>query len=239
MQKSTSTSHNQAGFTLVEISIVIVVIGLIVAGVVQGQTLIENARIKSTISEVEDYKAAYVIFKDKYRAHPGDFSLALSLGAPFVQPQTGAGDGDGRIEANTAQTASATPANANECHLAWQHLHLDKLITKEYVVGDANRTEANVLPESTIPSTTMGGGYCFDFDATIGNHVLMGAADGAGVNDAPLLTPIQALQIDKKIDDSLANNGSVQPLSGQANCIAAPDYNTSNEDIDCSLTFRL
>ena len=64
------------GFTLVELSIVIVIIGLIVGGVTAGQSLVEAAKMQSQISELRKYEVAFNIFKLEYDAIPGDFSQA-------------------------------------------------------------------------------------------------------------------------------------------------------------------
>jgi prepilin-type N-terminal cleavage/methylation domain-containing protein len=68
----------QHGFTLVELSIVIVIIGLIVAGVTAGQSLVAAAKIQSQITELKKYEVAYNIFKLEYNAVPGDMSNAIS-----------------------------------------------------------------------------------------------------------------------------------------------------------------
>ena len=67
---------HQEGFTLIELSIVIVIIGLIVAGVVGGQTLVLQAKIRSQISDFNKYKIAYNTFQLEYNAIPGDFNQA-------------------------------------------------------------------------------------------------------------------------------------------------------------------
>ncbi len=63
---------SQKGFTLVELAIALMVIGLLIGGVLKGQELIENARVTSTIRQIEAYKAAVMIFRNTYNAFPGD-----------------------------------------------------------------------------------------------------------------------------------------------------------------------
>ena len=68
--------RKQQGFTLIEIAIVLVIIGLLLGGILQGQSLINSARVRNLISQVDGVKAAFYGFQDRYRALPGDFSQA-------------------------------------------------------------------------------------------------------------------------------------------------------------------
>src|SRR6186997_1527886 len=71
-----STMNRQNGFTLIEIAIVLVIIGLLLGGVLKGQELITSARVRNLISQQDGIKAAYFGFQDRYRALPGDYSGA-------------------------------------------------------------------------------------------------------------------------------------------------------------------
>ena len=86
------------GFTLIELAIVLVVIGLLLGGVLKGQELIESARARNIISQLDSIKAAYYAFQDKYRAAPGDYpgSLAYANLSGITSPQVG-GNGDGVV----------------------------------------------------------------------------------------------------------------------------------------------
>jgi len=65
-----------SGFTLIEIAIVLVIIGLLVGGVLKGQELITGARVRNLISQQDGIKAAFFGFQDRYRALPGDYAAA-------------------------------------------------------------------------------------------------------------------------------------------------------------------
>src|SRR3954466_4808654 len=83
------------GFTLIELSIVLVIIGLIIGSVLVGQDLIEAATIRATVSQLEKYKTAVGTFRTKYNALPGDIKSSEATGFGFYARGGGMGDGDG------------------------------------------------------------------------------------------------------------------------------------------------
>jgi prepilin-type N-terminal cleavage/methylation domain-containing protein len=103
-------SNISAGFTLIELSIVLVIIGLIVGGVLVGQDLIRAAYVRAQISQVEQFNTAVNTFYGKYQALPGDMNLSTAsafgfttvdpLGGTRGQCGAGSGDGDGLIDGN-------------------------------------------------------------------------------------------------------------------------------------------
>jgi len=120
-----------SGFTLLEMSIVIVIIALLVAGIVGGRTLIRAAELRGVISELDGYTKAVKTFQDKYLALPGDMSTAESYwGADTACPNTAAnnvrktetcnGDGNGQIA--LWNTSTDAQSQWYETFRAWQHL---------------------------------------------------------------------------------------------------------------------
>ncbi|MEQ1775315.1 MAG: prepilin-type N-terminal cleavage/methylation domain-containing protein, partial [Burkholderiales bacterium] len=103
--------HKQRGFTLIEIAIVLVIIGLLLGGVLKGQELITSARVRNLISQQDGIKAAYFGFLDRYRALPGDYTAAVTniTGISVAACNAGVGNGNGQIEAGS------------ESVLAWEH----------------------------------------------------------------------------------------------------------------------
>ena len=88
---------DEQGFTLVELAVVMIIIGLLIGGILKGQELITNARVTSSISQMEAIGAAYNGFRDQYNALPGDMSTATTrigtCGAPILACANGGGDG--------------------------------------------------------------------------------------------------------------------------------------------------
>ncbi|RLA92930.1 MAG: prepilin-type cleavage/methylation domain-containing protein, partial [Deltaproteobacteria bacterium] len=110
--------NNQKGFTLVEIAIVLVIIGLILGGILKGQSMIQNAKIKRVKSDIDGIVAAVFSYQDKYGYLPGD--------DPNDGPDVGAsGNGNGIF-------------NSDEYVLAWRHL-----IKAGFVSGDSSLTDEN------------------------------------------------------------------------------------------------
>jgi len=127
IMKKFRLSSNQKGFTLVEIAIVMVIIGLLIGGVLKGQEMINNAKVKRVVKQADELRAAVMTFYDKYGQYPGDENSPL-----FPPSDTINGDGNGQI------------ANA-EVFGAMRDLMLANLITGTY-----NGT-------SDLPSNAFGG----------------------------------------------------------------------------------
>src|SRR5215510_8729844 len=102
------------GFTLIEIAIVLVIIGLLLGGVLKGQELITGARVRNLISQQDGIKAAFFGFQDRYRALPGDYAAAQTN----ITGVSGNGNGNGRIE----NAATGTDVIEHEEIRVWNHL---------------------------------------------------------------------------------------------------------------------
>src|SRR6476659_9573614 len=89
-----SMNKRQSGFTLIEIAIVLVIIGLLLGGVLKGQELITGARVRNLIQQQDGVKAAYFGFLDRFRALPGDYANATTT-ITGVVASSGCGNGNG------------------------------------------------------------------------------------------------------------------------------------------------
>lgn len=106
---NTLNIRKQSGFTLVEIAIVLVIIGLLLGGILKGQELINSARVRNLADQNAGVQAAYFGFIDRYRQVPGDFpapDATTAIGQTINIPAAGAPAGNGRID-NTLEEAAA------------------------------------------------------------------------------------------------------------------------------------
>ena len=125
MSSSNSKNSTEAGFTLVEIAIVLVIIGLLLGGVLKGQEMITQAKIKNIINDFNGVTVAVTSYQDRYRALPGDDQNATTRWTTQA-PASGNGNGIivGAYNANDTSGTGGAPAAAAESNLFWQHLRI-------------------------------------------------------------------------------------------------------------------
>ena len=200
--------RKQHGFTLVEIAIVLVIIGLLLGGILKGQELITSARVRNLITQIDGVKTAFYGFQDRYRALPGDFSQADTQ-IPGENPPNPTVDGNGNaiIEgANTPSSAvgGATP-NSKEATLVWDHLSHSGFINGTYSYA------SGATPSSTnTPSNPWGALVDLEYD-----NLYTDAATATPPARHNYKTgnqiPVDILaEVDRKIDDGNPLTGSVR-----------------------------
>jgi prepilin-type N-terminal cleavage/methylation domain-containing protein len=187
--------NKQSGFTLVEIAIVLVIIGLLLGGILKGQELITSARVRGLISQQDGVKAAFFGFQDRFRALPGDYTGGQNnIPNMAAACNNGNGDGDGRIE-----VANGAPTSINETLLAWEQLSKSGFISGTFVCA---ATESL----TTTPVNPYGMYLQLVFDGVYG----AGSAARHNVKTGPQVPVDLIAEMDRKIDDGAPNTGAFQ-----------------------------
>ena len=145
----------QKGFTLVEIAIVLVIIGLLLGGILKGQEMITQAKIKNVVNDFNGITAAVNSYQDRYRALPGD---DLNAGTRWTGTASGTGDGQYSCTGGYKSTAPAAPANTDECNLFWQHLRLAGFVAGSTAAA-AGGTQPNNAANGIMGVQTSGMGF--------------------------------------------------------------------------------
>jgi len=219
-QRALST-HQQRGFTLVEIAIVLVVIGLILGGVMKGQRLIDGARVRSLISDVNGIRTAWFSFQDRYRSLPGDFPNATTQIDSAALP----GNGNGKID------------DGQERASVWQQLALAGFINgdfdgKQATTGTANDVEC---AQSTCPRNPYNGYYKISFGSQASN-----ATGPANEFFTGGQIPVSILaQMDTRLDDGRADSGRFRVHKAFADtCTANGEWDVPTGHVNCAGVLR-
>jgi prepilin-type N-terminal cleavage/methylation domain-containing protein len=175
---------NQKGFTLVEIAIVLVIIGLLLGGILKGQEMIVQAKIKNAMADFSGISAAYHGYQDRYRKIPGDDDGAARWSGAT------AGNGNGIVE-GVYNSATA----ANESRLWWDHLR-----RAGFVAGSGTAQPTNAF-------TGMLGVQTGDGQATIGP--VLGGFSSLIICSANVPDKV-AIAIDTSMDDGVMITGGVR-----------------------------
>ena len=179
------------GFTLVEIAIVLVIIGLLLGGIIKATELITSARVRELVARQDGIKAAFFGFEERFRAIPGDYAQA-TINIPGA---TQNGNGNARIENTTVP---------NESILAWEHLTQSGFLAPTLVY---NATESALTTLSNSSNVFM--------------QIIYDGVYGSGTAAAPRplhhniktgsQIPVHVLaEADRKIDDGMPNTGAFQ-----------------------------
>ncbi len=218
------------GFSLVEVAIALIVIGVILGGVLKGRQLIENARMNVLMRNVDMYRVAFHLFQETYGALPGDFHLASDQ----IDGCLRNGNNDGIISGQGLNPQ-------DEAGQAWRHLSSAHLISDVGALpqfGHAGRGKG-------VPHEKIGGVMTVRYAPDVnmpGHWLLLGQENGAE-GDGALLTPRQAQTICQKMDSIDPMCGRVQGRHGAnvapEDCIKNGRFNTQNDHPACVLYFQL
>jgi prepilin-type N-terminal cleavage/methylation domain-containing protein len=234
-------------FSLVELSIVLVILGLLIGGILSGQSLIRAAELRSVTTEVNRYRSAMFTFRDKYFQLPGDMNNAYA----FWGSTLGCTNND--------STVVSTGCNGNgngqleEFFRAWQHLTAAGLIEGRY---SGTATGGTAVPGTNVPASKLSNGawglWPFTLSGWLGwqgtqtaNWVFVGSYYATNQPISSVLKPEEAWNIDSKVDDGMPATGKVYggPGYNTGGCTSgagtAAIYALSTNSVTCSIAFMI
>jgi prepilin-type N-terminal cleavage/methylation domain-containing protein len=221
--------RRQSGFTLIEIAIVLVIIGLLLGGILKGQELINSARVKNLAADFRNVPMFIYGYQDKFRTLPGDDpAVAAHLGTDGVQATTPTGtQGNGVIESPWNSTTST-----DESYLFWQQVRLAGLAPGVTTPG----------ADGYLPTNASGGTIGIQSGTTDIEKTPITGADDKAIRGAYIICSTGILgkfvkQLDIQMDDGETDSGSMMatPTTGYAIGNAA----TATADIDDATTYTV
>jgi prepilin-type N-terminal cleavage/methylation domain-containing protein len=252
--------RHATGFTLMEMSVVLVIIGLIIGGILFGRSMLVTSQLQTVLTDEDNYVTAATNFRQQYQALPGDMPTAAaqwgtdSSGCNSGGGTSGtcSGNGDGEIGPSGSEY---------ESFRFWQHLYYAGLFNQR-LNGVASSAGVNGATIGTnVPAGSIGGsGFSVTwvlvgvfsvttvyFQGSYGNVLIFGGVSNTFLTSGPILTADQAASLDGKIDDGLPGTGKVRSFntSGSSytpSCATSSNpttatYNVSASGRLCSLIF--
>lgn len=257
------TESKGSAFSLVELSIVLVILGLLTGGILGGQALIRAAELRSISAEFNRYSTAAQTFRDKYFAAPGDMANATAfwgtlggsgsdntcMALESTATSTCNGDGDGTLN-------SATTSVGYEWHRFWQHLSNAGLVEGRYTgTNNSGGTFVGEVPSVNVPASRLSNSYWRAQSTTTSptetsstylpparsNLFVLLSRSSGNVS----LKPEEAWNIDTKLDDGIPNQGRLRSNKGDGSATFCTNhagvavatttatYNLSRSSIDC------
>ena len=244
--------HSQSGFTLVEIAIVLVIIGLLLGGILKGQELIGSARVRNLADMSNGAQAAYFGFMDRYRRVPGDMTKEYAeqaIGGTFNGNPDADANKNGRLDPASYGTGAAV---WNEPNAAWEQLSKAGFIQGEY--SGKTRTEPsainNLAPTNPFNNPMLLGisDDYFDPNKTVPERMQLIMGRGLSVH--------LVRELDVKMDDGMPASGIVRATvngtptvftfdnewggsDGSIQCVNdttadPPIYNAEGNSLDCN-----
>ena len=195
--------RNQSGFTLIEIAIVLVIIGLLLGGVLKGQELINSARVKNLANDFKNVPVFIYGYQDKFKALPGDDTAVVTHVGGVLATTPASKQGNGVIDG-----AWNTTTQTDESWLFWQHIRL-----AGFGPGSTDTTNASgdYIPKNAV------GGIIGITNSTTNSPITAAPSSGPGLRGTYIVCSGSipgkfATQLDTTLDDGNTATGSVMVL---------------------------
>ena len=235
-------NKKKSAFSLIELSIVLIIIGLLIAGVTGGASLIKSSELRAIMSEARSFATAVNGFYNQFNYLPGDYNTAIG--------GSSAGNGDGTIQ----YYSSTATAPTNEGRAAWFQMKGAGTLDSSIISATIAPTVVAAVPAVTtfgtnVPSSKIkNSGWDFDYNTTTLQNVVVltgpiavGSVTDTLVNgtfkSTAAIAPTDALSIDAKIDDGVANAGKVRGVL--VTCFNIGAYITSTTAKVCALSYQI
>jgi prepilin-type N-terminal cleavage/methylation domain-containing protein len=228
MNKMQSMKNQQSGFTLVEIAIVLVIIGLLLGGILKGQELINSAKVKNLAQDFKTVPLYIYGYQDRFKALPGDDArAATNLVTTPVNAAMLNGDGNGVI--NGAWN-SITATAADESVLFWLAVRM-----ANFAPGSTDFSASSLA--ASLPKNVDGGRIGITSNTTTGAPVANMTGTYAFCSGS--LLGKYAKQLDTTLDDGNTATGSVRVIDNPAVPQAAPATAKANATVDDATTYTV
>lgn len=192
----------QAGFTLIELAIVLVIIGLLLGGVLKGQELINSAKVKNMATDFKNIQVYIYGYQDKFKALPGD-DAAVATHIAGATPASNGTQGNAVIQGNWDTTT-----NGDESCVFWQHVRLSGLAPGVTTVScAAGNTYQPRNADGGLIGVQSVSGFTTIIKNAAGNAALM---NGAYVICSQGVLGKYAKQLDTTLDDGNTDTGSMR-----------------------------
>lgn len=249
--------HLIRAFSLVELSIVLVILGLLVGGVLAGKSLITASELRSASSDMKKYETAYYSFIDRYRVTAGDITNATSFwgiaggtgsnaacyAVSSTGPETCNGNGDGQVYTGPS-------ASYREYWHYWKQLANAGLIEGSFTGANGTSGVAHAMPGGNVPALKLRGG-AVNISRTakftsgdLAQSLYFGLATTSTTE--PLFSAEEMWNIDTKTDDGYPGSGKVytKGVSTYPGCTTTDvattaEYDLASSGLTCVIFFML